>query len=248
MKNLGEEEKENLSFLREAVESTKKKYKESLSPEDLHAWEAASEAYERKKSSLQKKYSQNSDTPAVKWDDFEPTTNRSAVYRFLVNIGYEIKERTFQRHAKKGAIQTNEEGFFTKKLTRDYIRTQGLVSKFENISEPSVEVAIDKAVHDGEKAKWAARRERLKWEKESKRVGSRQEFNLELAARLVVLDNVLRGFADKYVSELIVIVGGKLDKRDDFVSFWIKKYDEEIRKLARPIDYEVIFRNDGTDE
>lgn len=248
LKNLGEEEKESLSFLREAVESTKKKYKESLSPEDLHAWEAASEAYERKESSLQKKYSQACDTPAVKWDDFEPTTNRSTVHRFLKGLGYDIAPRTFQRHAAKGTIQTNEKGFFTKKLTRDYIRTQGLVSNFENISEPSVEVVLDKAAHDAKKAKYSALREEEKWKRQIKLVGSRQEFNLELAARLVVLDNILRGFADKYVSELIVIVGGKLDKRDDFVSFWIKKYDEEIRKMARPIDYEVIFRNDGTDE
>lgn len=246
--NLTVEEQEDLSFLVEAVEATKDRYKISLSPSDLAAWEAAGKVYTRKKDELEKKYSSLEVAPAAKWGDFEPTKNRSAVYRFLLGVGYEIKERTFQRHAKKGAIQTNEEGFFTKKLTRDYIRTQGLVSKFENISEPSVEVVLDKATHDAKKAKYAALREKEKWKREKKLVGSRQEFNMELAGRLVVLDNVLRGFADKYVSELVVIVGGKLEKRDDFVSFWLQKFDEEIRKMARPIDYEVIFKNGKTNE
>jgi hypothetical protein len=251
MREISDRERESLDFLSESVERTKKKYSESLLPDDLAAWEAATAAYDKKSASLEKKYADavdHEDAPSAAWADFEPTKNRSAVQRFLVGLGYDIPPRTFQRHAKKGDIKTSEDGFFTKKLTRDYIRTQGLVSKFENISEPSVEIVLDKAVHDAKRAKYAALREEEKWKREKKMVGSREEFNLELAGRLVVMDNVLRGFADKYASELVVLVGGQIDKRDDFVSFWIKKFDEEMKKLSRPINYEVIFRRGDAGE
>ena len=178
------------------------------------------------------------------WDDFQDTKNKAEVLRFLLALGYNIPQRTLYNHAKTGVLRTNLDGFFTRKLTRKYIRDTGALSTREDISEPSEEITVQRSIHDQERAKWLAKTEKLKYEKLARKLGSKQEFNLQMAARLAVIDNTFRNFIDNHAIEFIALVGGNMEKKDELVIFWVNKLNSAMRELSKPIDYEVIFKSE----
>lgn len=238
-------EKDSLSFLAAAVEEAQAAYKEGKGSEQLQAYEDAQAAYEKKYAALEKKYAKQAEAKTVEsWDDFEDTKKISVVLRSLQGLGYDIKQKTLYNHAKTGALQKNLDGFYTKRLTRKYVRDRGLRSSRDEISLPDDAGATDKAVHDAKKSKYQALNEQHRYLRNAGKLGSRQEFNLQMAGRIAVLDNRLRGFMDQHGAEFIGIVGGNQDRKADLSDLWVQKLSEVMRGMAKPLDYKVIFKSD----
>lgn len=236
-------ESTSLSFLAGAVEATQAAYEEGRTSEQLAAYQEAQAAYEKKYAALVKKYKKKSAGKTIEsWNDFEVTKKISVVLRFLLALGYDVKQKTLYNHAKTGALQKNLDGFYTEKLTRRYVRERELKSKRDDVSLPDSGSA-GKSIYDTEISRWRAAKEKQSFLKNQGLLGSRGEFNLQMAARLAVLDSKMRGFIDQYSAEIIAIVGGDQEKRNDLSGFWLQIFNEAMREMSRPLDYRVIFKN-----
>jgi len=243
-KHCTDPERASLSFLASAVEATQTAYETGHTSEQLVACQESQAAYEKKYAALVKKYKKKDEAKTIEsWSDFEETKKISVVLFFLSALGYKVAERTLYRHAKNGTLRKNEAGYFTEKLTRKYVRTEGLVSSRDDVSFSDVVGGADKSRHDTEKSKWQALNEKQRYLRSVGKLGSRQEFNLQMAARLAVLDSKMRGFVDQYSAEIIAIVGGNQENRNDLSEFWLQRFNEAMRELSRPLDYRIIFKN-----
>ena len=241
-------EKDALFFLAGAVEDAQAAYKDSPSGEHLLAYENAQAAYEKKYASLVKKYKKKANEKTVEsWDDFENTKKISVVLRSLQGLGYDVKQKTLYNHAKTGVLQKNLDGFYTKKLTRKYVRERGLRSSRDEIFLTEDSGTTDKALHDAKKAKYQALNEQQRYLKNKAKLGSRHEFNLQMAGRLALLDSRLRGFIDQHGAEFIALVGGDQDKKADLYDFWVKKFSAVMREMSKPLDYKIIFKSNERD-
>jgi len=160
----------------------------------------------------------------------------------LESLGYNVPpQRSFYRQL--GDQYRNPDKQFTVKLVRKYVREHALVSPADTMltGDDSGGLAVDKLRAETKKLQEQARREQLKRQKEEGKLGSREDFELELAARVAVLDLGIKQWIALKAPELIVLVNGDQQKKHDLESLFLAFWDERMSNFSKNISYEVIF-------
>ena len=152
---------------------------------------------------------------ASPWNKFDPTKSKKDVMDFLKSLDYNVPpQRSFYRQL--GNQYRNSDKQFTVKLVRKYVREHALVSANDTMltGDDSGGLAVDKLRAETKKIQEQARREQLKRQKEEGKLGSREDFELELAARIAVLDLGIKQWISLKSPELIALVNGDQQKKD----------------------------------
>jgi len=180
----------------------------------------------------------------MEWQEYQDTGNKAEVLRQLIDLGYDITQRTFYRHCKQGKCRQNPDGVFSRRLVRQYVEAEGLRRKGEAEDDdgPDVSLAIEKQRLENRKLEWANKKAQLDYEKAIGQVIEREAVYLEIAARWTVLNSSFLGdIVDEKSRELIVSVNGDLTKLAEFQDL-LKSYWIDIANSFCTMDeFEVLF-------
>ncbi|MGB3212466.1 MAG: hypothetical protein WBB19_17330, partial [Desulforhopalus sp.] len=195
---------------------------------------------------LEKKY-----TPPPKavmaWAEWQDTKNKAEVLRQLLDLGYELTERTFYRHCKQGKCRTNEEGYYSRRIVKEgYIDAQGITRVGQPAEEngPDVALSVEKQRLENRKLELSNARDELKHKKEQGLLIERPGLYLEIAAREVALDGMYRQMVDMEGSKMITMVNGDMSHLPEFKEYLFTLWEEMLRTFSNTDEFEVLFEEE----
>jgi len=237
LKQVSPEEGARIKVLHNANLVTLKAYSTEPSKKNLENWQAAEAAYNAEL----EKYKADDQPEAegsVAWSAFEDTANKQAVLRFLVAAGYQVAERTFYRHCKKGQLSQNENGLYTRRLVKAYAIAALLPpageEKTEDLESIKARLQIKKLEDEIARSRFADGKDR-------KRYIKRDEIDHEMAARAVVLDSGTEHLFRTKAREWCVLVGGDPERAPELVEALLGGWHALLNRYASTEEFTVIF-------
>jgi len=243
------EQKIDLKILANVAASAKKECAAHPTNANRKAWKEAEAALAEECDRIEAAAAATSPT-SLNWSDYADTANKAEVLRHLQGMGYQISQRTFYRHCKRGKLHKNTDGVYSRRLVKQYVKEAGL---YRPGREPDSggnpeDLAAEKLQAEVEKLKASGARERLKLERERGRLIERDLLYPELAARAVTLDTGFRQMVHVEASMLIQLVGGNLNRQTEFVDYLLQAWNELMNGYASTDEFEVFFIQDKEEE
>jgi hypothetical protein len=251
-----EAEQTELKVLSNASTVNLKAVNSDPSAANIKNWAAVKDALIAERERLQAKYmpqegAVSSDGVATEWRDFKDTKVKAEVLSQLEVMGYQLTQRTFYRHCSKGKCRKGEKGLYTRRLVKAYVESEGIIragaSEDKGQGGNETSLALEKLRRENEKLEIHNTHARLKMEKDSGQLIEREGVYLEIAARLVTLDNSFRQKIETEAPTLITMVKGDMGRMPEFTAHLFLLWDEMLNSFATLDEFEVLFDADDID-
>lgn len=182
----------------------------------------------------------------MEWSEFEDCKKPADLLRQLLALGYDVTQRTLYRHCKSGRCGKNESGHFSRRMVTAYVEAEGLTRNGEIVSDsgPDVSLAIEKQRLENEKLEIHNSHARLKMQKDAGGLIEREGVFLEIAARLVALDNTFRQKIETNLPAIITLVKGDMGRQPELTQYVFTLWDELLNSFATLDEFEVLFDDD----
>ena len=171
------------------------------------------------------------------------------VVKSLQTEGWKVSQSTVYKHRGEGKIKAEADGSFTLRNVTTYARN------FLMLKDSKQKVADEELNRQKIKAEILRLEEQAKLAQVKRAIEEgkyieRSSFELELAARAGVLDNMRKANIQARASERVALVGGDTDKVRDLITFDLELHDEEMNAFATLKQFHVIFegREDDVEE
>ena len=178
------------------------------------------------------------------WAEYQDTKKKAEVLRQLLDLGYQLTERTFYRHCKQGKCRVNEEGFYSRKMVKDqYVEAEGIVRSGQQAGDngPDVGMSVEKQRLENRKLELHNEREELKHKKDLGLLIERPGLYLEIAARQVALDGMFRQLVDMEGSQIITLANGDMSRLPELKEYLFTAWEDMLRTFSNIDEFEVIF-------
>lgn len=225
----------DLPTLLKAKEEAKRRMREDPSTQNVTVFEKASRMLEAR---------------MVKADQPAETafTDVGAVLRHLERQGRKVKKSKLYNDVKAGLLARQADGRFSPSDVETYAQTLPLVAMPEKDCDRIKELAQRRQVATIQKIEEETARIRFKREVERGRYIPRDDLELELAGRAVVLESGIRQAVEMNVLDLIHLVGGDPRKSQEFLERFEEMLDSALNEYASTAEFEVTIKNDATEE
>lgn len=193
----------------------------------------------------------------MEWAEYQDTENQAEVLRQLVELGYDITQRTFYRHCKQGKCRRKPEtNLFTRRLVKQYVEAAGLRRSgmpAGGDAGPDLALSVENQKLQNEKLRIDNETRAVKLKKITGQLIERDGVYLEIAARTVALDSA---FAARIIEtacpRLIAAVAGDQNKLPEFQDLLREEWETMMNSFCTTDTFEVLFddeeRLEGVDE
>ncbi len=181
------------------------------------------------------------------WAEYQETKVKASVLGQLLDLGYELSQRTFYRHCKQGKCRVNRDGVFSRRLVKQYVETEGISRTGQDIEDngPDVALSIEKQRLENEKLQINNGHAALKFKKDQDLLLEREALYLEMAARTVALDNGFRQLIDMEAPAMIATVKGDVTRLSEFTDMLHQLWNELLNSFSTTDEFEVLFEEEG---
>jgi hypothetical protein len=225
----------DLPTLLKAKEEAKRRMREDPSPQNVSVFEKASRMLEARMDKTEQ--------------GVAPTfSDVGQVLAYLQEQGRKVKKSKLYNDVKAGLVPRRAEGYFLRKDVEAYAETLPLVAMPEKDSDRIKELAQRRQMATIEKIEEETARIRFKREVERGRYIPREDVELELASRAVVLESGIRQAVEMNVLDLIHLVGGSPRKSQEFLERFEAMLDSALNEYASTAEFEVTIAHDAADE
>ena len=181
------------------------------------------------------------------WAEFEDGKNKADILRQLQDLGYEVSQRTFYRHCAQGKCRTGKGGVYTRRQVKAYVEAEGLRrngSDPEDSEGPNSALSVEKQKLENDKLRFHNLNAELDYKRKQGLLIDRESFYLELASRIVALDNGFLQMIEIESPALIAAIGGDMARQPEFISLLRGMWNELLNSYATVEEIEVLFETD----
>jgi hypothetical protein len=179
------------------------------------------------------------------WKTFTDTKNKADVFRFLVEEGWQISERTFYRHVSDGKLKKNREGWYTASAVKKYAETWSVRPSGKTVVEEAEDLAAMKTRAEIERIQTTRSREQFRLEIEQGKYLLRDSIEMELAGRAVALEAGFDHLIYTRAAEWIALVGGEQNRADLLIAALMAAKDEWLNSYANAEEFLVTVKGSG---
>jgi hypothetical protein len=181
------------------------------------------------------------------WVEFTESKNKAEILRQLQDLGYEITQRTFYRHCAQGKCRKAENGLYTRRLVKAYVNSPEGPARTggdrDDQDGPNDVLSIEKYRQEILKIKNHNRMADLEYKKKEGLLIEREALYLELAARVVTLDNGFMQSLEMQAPEIIAAIGGDISRTPEFIAVVTAFWHELLNTYATTDEFEVLFED-----
>lgn len=173
--------------------------------------------------------------------------NKKAVWEYLKDSTWKVSRGAFYGHCKKGYLRPDKEtGEYLQADVEAYAKEHLVDAETGKKSKDvDVERRHSKKMDAETRLKMAqAAREELRLASEQGKLIDRDRFEVELAARGVVLYNSFVNMAQSRAAEIINLVDGDQAKIPDLVEMLITEIDRTVNEFASGLEFEVLIQKE----
>lgn len=225
----------DLPTLLRAKEEAKRRMRDDPSPQNVSVFEKASRL-------LEARMDKSNDTGA---GDLRSV---AAVLGHLQESGRKVRKSKLYQDVKSGLLARRADGAFRRADVDAYAQTLPLVAVPEKDSDRIKELAQRRQEATIRKIEEETERIRFRREVERGRYIPREDVELELAGRAVVLESGIRQAVEMHVLELVELVGGDPRRSQEFLERFETMLDGALNEYAATAEYEVTFTDAATEE
>jgi hypothetical protein len=239
-KILQQSEETDLAVLITAKEEAKQMVRDKPTPAALAALRQAS-------AMLKEHVEQNpmeEDQPETGHQDselYEETKRGSAVLRWLQACGYQREKSQFYDDIKFGRLRSNNDGVFTVRLVKKYARTLPRIGTGKTEAEEKMDLGQQKQQEEIEKLRLHNSKAKFEFDVEQGKYFPREDFERELAARLVVLDSGIERLIRDSTAKMIHISGGDQKNSEHLIDFLVAAKNDLLNSYATTKTYHVLI-------
>ncbi len=163
------------------------------------------------------------------------------IANYLDSLGYKLSKSKVGRDLKERGIKKNSDGIYPGKAVLEYAAT--LERKGDAGLGPA-ELQAQKAAMEIDLLGLKTAKFEFEIDREKGKYILKKDFDAELAARAVVLDSGFRHFFATRAREMIVTVGGKIDKTADLLELLNQGLNEQLNVYASQDVFQVLFEQE----
>lgn len=241
---------------REILLSLEKSVQESLERSRKNATEQTVRKLSKSRRALEK-------TVDELWDRYfvqdRVLKNRMEVMEYLQDLGYGVQKSKIYNDCKTGILRMQPDKTILESAIKDYIRhpESGLIKAAELGEKKEAEdLSLEKLRLEVANQRIKNQDLQLKLDRERGRYLPRDDFEMELASRAAVLDSGLRHAVNIRAAELIHLIGGRQEKRAEFIKAFQEILDEQLHRFSSTRTFQVMLleseqpkdENDDSDE
>jgi len=223
----------DLQLLITVKENAKRKLLDDPTQADIAAYERAAQTLER--------FLKREESDALLFK------NRTEVLKYLKKQGYKIGKSKLYNDAAAGWLRVQDDGSILEKDLTRYIKRAGLVKLSAIKKDQPDSLAQLKATHELEKLKEQIAELRFKREVAQGKYIPRDQFEMEIASRLVVLEAGLRHFIQSNLVEWVELAEGKTSQVAALREAMNAGLDEQFNEFADMERFQVIITEDEAD-
>ncbi|MBU1001936.1 MAG: hypothetical protein KKE73_05390 [Proteobacteria bacterium] len=218
----------DIPTLLKAKEEAKRRMRNDPSPQNVSVFEKASRMMEARMGK----------TDHVQTENLASIT---AVLEYLLDCGRKVRKSKLYQDVKTGLLARQPGGGFSKAAVDAYAQALPLVAVPKVDSDNIKELARRRQEATIQKIEEETARIRFKREAERGRFIPREQVELELAGRAVVLETGLRQAVEMNVLDLIHLVDGDPRKSQRFLEVFEGYLNEALNQFASKAEFEVTF-------
>lgn len=181
------------------------------------------------------------DSPAEELPEYQETKNGADVLRWLQACGYQREKSQFYDDIRDGYLRANGDGVFTKRLVKKYVQALPRIGTGKTEAEEKMDLGQQKQQEEVEKLRLHNSKAKFEFEVEQGKYLPREDFERELAARLVVLDSGLERMVRDNAAKIIHIAGGDQKNSEHVVDFLITAKNDLLNSYATTKTYHVLI-------
>ena len=166
--------------------------------------------------------------------------NRYHVWQYLKAQGWKVARGTFYNHVKEGRLRPDARGVFSLEKIEKYLNFN-LKTKELAKTEKLERVQEKKARLEANLLEVKVNRERLKYNLEQGKSILRDDVELELAGKAVVLETNLKAMILARAGEFVALVEGQEKKTGELVRAMMTELDQALNEFATTREYQVVF-------
>ncbi|WP_461210409.1 hypothetical protein [Desulfocurvus sp. DL9XJH121] len=224
----------DLPTLLRAKEEAKRRMRDDPSPQNVSVFEKASRMMEARMA--------NVDQTAP-----EVLTSVAAVLDRLQAGGRKVRKSKLYQDVKAGLLARQADGGFPCAAVDAYAETLPLAALPKDDADRNKDLARRRQEATIRKIEEETARIRFRGEVERGRYIPREDVELELAGRAVVLESGIRQAVEMHVLDLIHLAGGDPRKSQEFLERFETMLDGALNEYAAPAEFEVTFSEEAQD-
>ena len=221
----------DLPTLLKAKEEAKRRMRDDPSPQNVSVFEKASRMMEARMG--------NADQQAA-----ETIPSVAAVLDHLKAGGRKVRKSKLYQDVKTGLLVRRPGGGFLRAAVEAYAETLPLEALPREDSDRNKDLARRRQEATIRKIEEETAQIRFRGEVERGRYIPREDVELELASRAVVLESGIRQAVEMSVLDLIHLVGGDPRKSQEFLERFENMLDGALNEYAGTAEFEVTFSED----
>jgi len=241
------EEIARLTVTHNATKRNLAAYNEESSTQRLNNLRASEEELAAYSAELKTRYLPAAGSAIQAWVEFGESKSKAEILRQLQGLGYEITQRTFYRHCTQGKCRPGKGGLYTRRLVKAYVEAEGLIrhgEEPESADGPSTALSVEKQRLENRKLELHNLNADLEYKRKQKLLIEREALYLELAARIVAIDNGFMQMIEVESPTLIASIGGEMSRQPEFVSLLRGYWNDLLNSFSTTEEIEVLFEED----
>lgn len=167
------------------------------------------------------------------------------VLNYLKESGWSISKTSLYRHFNQGKF-VSRDGLFLKtdidRYAKIHLKEKATGKRNQDATE---ELQREKVKKEVQRLEIEIKHKQLLLDRLSKSLISRENIEIELAGRAIILETGLKHWIHTSVMEWIRMVSGNADKENELIYHMTRSLDEHLNGYAKPIDYRIIIDEDG---
>lgn len=176
----------------------------------------------------------------MEWRELAATKNKAEVLQFLQQSGWDVKRQRFYNHCSQGKLLLNRDGYYTWRAVKKYAETNLVRSDTgESAEQAETRLAETKLQKEIERLEIRNRRESFQEQVELGLYLLRENVEMELCARAVILDGGLEHMIRSKTAEIVALCNGEQRLVSDCIEFWLERKDELMNNFARMDGFDV---------
>ena len=180
------------------------------------------------------------------WAEFLDSKKKADILRQLHDLGYDLTQRTFYRHCAQGKCRVGKSGLYTRRQVKSYVEAEGIVrltAEIEDETEaPSSALSVEKQILENEKLRLHNESAAMNNRKQAGLLIEREALYLELAARVVALDNGFRQMVEVNCPAMITAMNGDMGRQPEFSDLLLTYWNDLLNSFATTEEFEVLFQ------
>ena len=234
------EEAAELKVLYNAQIQTLKAYQNEPTAQRKRDWDAAQAGLEACLERLKAKYKE----PAQ--DQKTALASRAEALRYLNDQGYKVKKTKLYHDCKTGKLQVQDSGEILVCDLEAYIQREGLepLSEATGVDPEVVNLQKQKLKNEVERLDWEVKRRKFEYEKTQGDFIPKENFVLEMTARVAMANTRLKSGIRLNADEWIDIVDGDHDRRQEFLEAVFEHLNTIMNELARMDRFQVLYEDE----